>query len=208
MQKLNVLAAALTILAFLSIGFFQPVQAQHKPIEQGGKRLKMMQKQPQHGMPMKNRAPKTMGMAHHSKEHMTMMADPILRTLHNFGCPGFLLENAGALALTDQQKETLTNLKNEFKKVAIQTNADIKVATVDMKQAMSQEQPDYNKVTKSMNTIEQLKKQLHEKFFNTLKNARKVLTDEQLKKLKDLAQTGPQRRMRMEEMEEEMEHNQ
>lgn len=195
MRKISLYVASFTILAFLSLGIFNPTFAQQKPLGPKGKHHKM-----HHDMPMK----KMMGKEHHSPEHMQMMADPVLKTLHNFGCPGFLLMNADKLGLDEKQQETLTNLKNEFKKAAIKINADIKVATVDMEQAMSKEKPDYDKVQKDINNIEQLKKQLHEIFFNTLKNGRKVLTDDQLEKLQNLTKPGAHK-MPMEEMEEEEE---
>ncbi len=197
MRRFNLLLAMFTLFAFLSQGMFSPVQAQHKPMEKAGKRHKMMQEQPPQKMQMTGRTHKKMGMPHHSMEHTQMMADPVLRSLHNFGCPGFLLENAEILNLDEKQKETLTNLKNEFKKVAIKTNADIKVAALDIKQAMSKDKPDYDQVEKAINTIHQLKKQLHDNFFNTLKNARKVLTDDQLQKLKTLSQEGKPHKMPM-----------
>lgn len=196
MRKISLLAASFTILAILSTGIFNPALAQHKPMKQGGERLKMMQEK--HPMQKKNRPQKKMKMSPESAMHMRMMTDPVLRTLHNFGCPGFLLENAEKLGLDEKQKETLTNLQNEFKKVAIKTDADIKVAMVDMKQAMSKDQPDYAAAQKAINQIEQLKKQLHEKFFSTLKEGRKVLTADQLKKMQAL-NTGSESEMPMEE---------
>ena len=192
MKHLRILTSALTLIAFLMLGFNQPLLAQEKAPQKGMQHMKMMQKQEKepgqkagmqgmHGSMMK-------GMMKGS-EHMSMgmMNDPVFKALHSYGCPGFLLKSAKKLNLTEKQIQTLTNLKLEFKKAATKNKADIKIATLDIQQAMNADQPDFDKVKKAINKISSLEQELRNNFLNTIIKARKVLTSEQLKTLKTLS---------------------
>ncbi len=198
MKKLHFLLASLTLIAFLSAGLLQPVLAQHKTPKQGTERMSMMQDPA--NQPLKTQAKtggmqgkmmmgkgKMMGMGHIDSGMMQMKSDPVMGTLHQFGCPGFLLKNAVQLKLTDQQKQTLNALKLEFKKFAIKIQADIKVAKLDIKEAMNADSPNFKKIKASVKTINTLQEELRTNFLNTLLKARKVLNADQLKTLKTLA---------------------
>ncbi len=190
MKRLNLLFTSLTVAAFLLMGFSQPTMAQEKMPKQGTKR--MMPKQSGTQMPMnmqKTGMPgKKMGMkmGHKNMEMMQMMSDPVIKSLHSYGCPGFLLKNATELNLTDQQKQALNNLKLEFKKSATKIKAEIKIATLDIQEAMNTNQPDFGKVKSNVKKIDNLQAQLHSQFLNTLIKGRKVLDSKQLSKLNAL----------------------
>ncbi|MHB2154006.1 Spy/CpxP family protein refolding chaperone [Calditrichota bacterium GD2] len=180
MKKLSTLTTALTLIAFLMMGFGQPILAQQNTASKGMQHM-MMQKQ--------EKAPGHKMGIHGKMDHksMDMMSDPVLKTLHSYGCPGFLLKSASKLNLSEKQIQTLTGLKLEFKKAAVKNKADIKIATLDIQEAMNADQPDFNKVKKAIKKINSLQQELRDNFLNTLIKSRKVLTAEQFKVLKTFA---------------------
>lgn len=195
MKRLNLLLTSFTVAAFLLMGFSQPAMAQEKMPKQGTKR--MMPKQSGRQMPMnmqKTGMPgKKMGMkmGHKNMEMMQMMSDPVIKSLHSYGCPSFLLKNAAELGLSDSQKQTLNNLELEFKKTVTKIKAEIKVATLDIQEAMNTNQPDFGKVKNFVKKIDDLQQQLHTQFLNTLIKARKTLNAQQLSKLNALPKGMP-----------------
>ncbi|RLD13129.1 hypothetical protein DRI50_07775 [candidate division KSB1 bacterium] len=197
MKKLHFLLASLTLIAFLSAGLLQPVFAQHKTPKQGTERMTMMQ-HPEN-QPLQTQAKiggmqgKMMGMGQMGSDMMQMKKDPVISALHHYGCPAFLLKNATQFNLSNQQKQTLNALKLEFKKSAIKTQADIKVAKLDIKEAMNADKSDFKKVKAGINAINTLQQKLRANFLNTFLKARKVLNNDQLKTLKALAANCCQR---------------
>ena len=189
MKRHNLFLTGLTLFAFLAIGFAQPALAQHKAPKQGTKRMQMMQQEqsaPKMMGMQKQGQGKMMGMGKMSMGHMQMMGDPVIKSLHTYGCPGFLLKNADELNLTDKQKQTLNALKLEFKKAAVKNQAEIKVATLDIQEAMNTNNPDFGKVKAEIKKINALQAELRSAFLNTLIKARKTLSAEQLSKLNAL----------------------
>jgi hypothetical protein len=195
MKKMNVLLANLMIAAFLIMGFAQPAAAQQKMPKQGTKRMMPQQSGTQMPMNMqKTGMPgKKMGMkmGHKNMEMMQMMSDPVIKSLHSYGCPGFLLKHTAELGLTDAQTKTLNNLELEFKKAATKIKAEIKVASLDIQEAMNTNQPDFGKVKSFVKKIDDLQQQLHTQFLNTLIKARKSLDSQQLSKLNALPKGMP-----------------
>ncbi len=178
MKKTSIVLSALTLIIFS----FQLAFAQHKAMEKSGMSSKMgAMSGAKMGM-----------MAHHDQEKMSMMNDPVLKTLHRFGCPGYLLKSAEVLGLNEKQIATLTQLKLEFKKSAVKIKADIDVATLEIEEAMLKNSPDFKAVKAAINTITQKQKELREQFLGVLQKARNVLTTEQLQKLANLAKKGCQ----------------
>ncbi len=118
---------------------------------------------------------------------MMAMSDPVIQTLHNSGCPGFLLKSAEALNLTDAQKATLESLKLDFQKRAVKNKASFDVAKIEVKQLLNLDNPNFNKIKTKIKEIGATEQNLRTSFLNNVVQARKVLTKEQLKKVKSLS---------------------
>ena len=121
-------------------------------------------------------------------EQMMGMNDPVIKALHSAGCPGFLLKSADKLELTEQQVNDLKTLKADFQKFAVQKNADIKVAKIELNELIDAANPDFGKVKNKISQLGSLNQNLRFQFLTTVQNSRKLLTADQLKRLPGLAQ--------------------
>ncbi len=126
-----------------------------------------------------------MNMMH--KGGMMAMGDPLFKSLHGYGCPGFILRFANQLDLSQDQIQKLETLKLEFKKVAIQNQANRKVALLDLKEILNAKSPNFKKAQVKLNQITNLEGKLRTAFLNKIQQGRQVLTPDQLQKLKGLA---------------------
>lgn len=123
----------------------------------------------------------------HGGSMMAAMNDPVIKTLHGYGCPGFLLKSAGKLELTKSQIASLKALKTEFQKTVVRNKADIEVAKIELKELLDADNPNFNKVKSKVNQIGTLEQQLRLNFLDKVVQSRKILTADQLQKLKALS---------------------
>ncbi|GBD93517.1 hypothetical protein BMS3Abin05_01100 [bacterium BMS3Abin05] len=130
-------------------------------------------------------------MGHMSGTGMMGVQDPLFKILYSYGCPQFLLNSAEPLGFSQKQIQRLETLKLEFKKAAVENKADRQIATIELKALLNSDPPNFKKAKAKINEISALEQQLRLTFFNTVIQGRKVLTPEQLKKLKGLAAQCP-----------------
>jgi Spy/CpxP family protein refolding chaperone len=128
------------------------------------------------------------GMMGFGMMHGDMMAghDPLLMEFRNFGCPGFLLEAADQLELTETQIEKLKTLRDDFKKLAIQKRSAIDIAQVDLKAQLDASKPDFNVAKAKVKEINDGELELRLAFLEKIEQGRALLTAEQLEKFKEL----------------------
>ncbi len=122
---------------------------------------------------------------------MMHMGDPLFKELHGYGCPGFVLKFSGQLSLSSDQIKKLQVLKMEFKKLAIQNQANLQVATIDLKEILNAKNPNFKKAQAKLNQITLLQGKLRTAFLNTIQSGRQVLTPDQLQKFKGLSVQPP-----------------
>ncbi len=130
------------------------------------------------------------GMMQGQQGHQMMgMSDPVIQSLHAAGYSGFLLKSADQLELTEKQVNDLKSLKADFQKFAVQKNADIKVAKIELNELIDAANPDFGKIKSKISQLGSLNQDLRFQFLTTVQNSRKLLTADQLKKLPELAQS-------------------
>lgn len=118
---------------------------------------------------------------------MMAMHDPVFKSLHTYGCPGFLLMSADKLALSEQQISALKAIKTDFQKTAVKNKADTDVAKIELNELLNAASPDFGKVKSKITQISSLEEQLRLDFLNRVIQARKLLSAEQLKTLKSIS---------------------
>jgi len=127
------------------------------------------------------------GMMHGKMNSDMGMSDPIIKMLHSAGCPGFLLKAADKLELTDAQITKLNSLKSDLQKFAVQKNADIKVAKIELSELLGAEGFDSRKIKSQISKIESLQSDLRLEFLKTIEQSRGLLTPEQTNTLRGLS---------------------
>ena len=118
---------------------------------------------------------------------MAMMQDPIFKTLHGTGCPGYLLKSGDKLALSEKQINNLKKLKADFQKTAIKNRASVDVAEIELKELLDTAAPDFGQVKNKITQLGSLKQKLYLDYLNVVIQSRKLLTAEQLKTLRSLS---------------------
>lgn len=89
--------------------------------------------------------------------------------------------------LNADQKTKIEKLRTDFQKQQIEQRAQIRIAQLDLKEMLrSSRVPDVSKVDKEQAKISRLKGQLAANRLHFLINVRKVLTDEQWQKIREL----------------------
>jgi Spy/CpxP family protein refolding chaperone len=86
------------------------------------------------------------------------------------------------LDLTPEQLKKLADLHEKQARLAIETEADLRLATLDLQELMRAEAPDRAKIDAQIETLAGLRAQLQKSRAATLLEARALLTPEQLKK--------------------------
>jgi len=95
------------------------------------------------------------------------------------------------LGLTDEQIDKLKSIKLEHEKAAIKTESELKLKRLELRELMQAEEPDESAVKVKIEEIGELKTQLAMNKIDGGLEARKVLTEKQLKKLKELRKHPP-----------------
>jgi Spy/CpxP family protein refolding chaperone len=115
-----------------------------------------------------------------------MMGDHVCKKLHHFGGPGFYKEYGDELGLSDEQVKKLKSIWSEYKKEVIRKKADIKVAEIELGEILGQDVIDFGKAKGKITQIGSLNQAIRLGHLGSIENAQKVLTAEQLTKLKTL----------------------
>ncbi|MDA8164982.1 MAG: periplasmic heavy metal sensor, partial [Desulfobacteraceae bacterium] len=102
---------------------------------------------------------------------------------------------AQALGLNEGQLQRLDTLEEALATAVIKGRADMEIAGLDLRRAMSQETPDLKKADEAVNRKTETWKAIQKNAINAVAEARKVLTPEQRQKVRGL--TGPPGRMMM-----------
>lgn len=124
-----------------------------------------------------------------------MMGDPACQILREFGGPGFYDWYAQQLDLSEEQRTQLKAIWLTHLKSVIQRRADIQIAQLELREELGKDVPDYNQAKAKISQINALRGGIAQDHLSAIKKARKLLTPEQLKKLKSLRMMpmgGPQ----------------
>lgn len=119
-----------------------------------------------------------------------MMGDPVYKELHHFGGPGFYKEYADELGLSDEQVKKLKSIWSGYKKGVIRKKADIKIAEIELGEILEQDAIDFGKAKAKITQIGSLNQAIRLGHLSSIEKAQKVLTAEQLTKLKTLKKKG------------------
>jgi Spy/CpxP family protein refolding chaperone len=120
---------------------------------------------------------------------MGMLDDPAFGVLHQFGGPGFYSRWAAQLDLSEDQQQSLEGLWNTHLKNGIRKRADLQIAQLELKIALGKGVPDYEEAKAKIKAISDLREEIALAHLSAIQKARKVLTSEQLDKLKTLRRT-------------------
>ena len=97
----------------------------------------------------------------------------------------FMLNMKDQLGLSLQQVQTLRDLRVAFEKEAIQRGAEIRVAEVELREALAQERVDMARAETLIRKIAGLRAELRLARVRTLEKGKGVLTPEQLEKFRE-----------------------
>ena len=100
------------------------------------------------------------------------------------------------LNLTEEQKEQLRALDREFMKTEIKMNAEIDILKLDLEDQIESDKPDMRKIDKIVDEISQIEGKMMKARIYSLLEKRKVFTEEQWSKLKDLSKRRFLRKMK------------
>jgi Spy/CpxP family protein refolding chaperone len=100
---------------------------------------------------------------------------------------GLGLERLRELDLSAEQKTKLQEIGERFMRSAIQKQADIRLAMLDLRKAVRDEKPDKMKFDAAVDKLARLRVDLAKSCFGARLEARAVLTPEQIKKWREAA---------------------
>ena len=95
------------------------------------------------------------------------------------------------LDLTEAQQEKMKALRLETAKKGAQIQADLKVATLELRNLMSQDAPSASDVKARLQAVNQARGQMMENRVTMQLAVKKILTPDQRKKMKELRKQGP-----------------
>jgi Spy/CpxP family protein refolding chaperone len=98
----------------------------------------------------------------------------------------FMLSNQDKLQLSSSQVQTLEKLRNDFRRQSIRLDADLKVAEMDLAQLLDSDSADMGKVESKVREIEKLKGDLRLARLRAIEEGKRILSQEQRVKLKEL----------------------
>lgn len=120
-------------------------------------------------------------MSGHEKMSNKMEAENIF-----FHKAKMILANAAELGLTSDQIDKIKTLKYGVEKNLIKEDADIKTIAIDIKEALGKDTVDINAVNKLIDQKYSMKAQKTKDAIGAYVNLKKILTEDQLKKLKEM----------------------
>jgi len=102
------------------------------------------------------------------------------------GCcqKGFFLGLKDELELTDKQVQDLQSIKMDFMKGKFRTEADLKIAQMEMKGLMQDDNSNLKDIEAKMNAVAKLRTDMKLSHIKALRQAKALLTPEQREKLK------------------------
>ena len=98
----------------------------------------------------------------------------------------FLLFSQEDLGLSEDQVKQIWKAKMDAKKQAIRQDAEIEILGLDIKSALMEDQPNLENINKLIDQKFELKKQRDKQFLVALTEVKKVLSEDQQKKVKEL----------------------
>lgn len=98
----------------------------------------------------------------------------------------FIVEKASELGLSDDQVEKVKALKYSAKKNLIKKDADIETLALDIKEALGKDEVDLNAVNSLIDKKYAVKAERTKDLVKACVNVKKILTNDQQKKLKDM----------------------
>jgi Spy/CpxP family protein refolding chaperone len=114
-----------------------------------------------------------------------MMGGRMMEAEHHLA---LLLEG---LALDEQQKKVIGEIKSSIKKDTIRRMADISIARLELKELVVQDPLDLKAVEAKVRQLESLRTEMHLAHIKALENIKTKLTPEQRNKLINKIKTGP-----------------
>lgn len=102
----------------------------------------------------------------------------------------FFLSNAADLGLTDEQIEKIKTLKYSTKKILIKNKADIEILALDIEEGLRKDEIDVSAVNSLIDKKFTLKAQTAKELVEAFANLKKILTKDQIKKMKDIWSKG------------------
>ena len=108
-------------------------------------------------------------------DHMDMMGGEMM-----------FMEHANKMGLTDDQMAKMKPLHSEMQKKLIRSNADLKIAQIELKEIMEVKDFDLDKATSAVKKIEDIKTARHLDMLKAMKDMRAILTDEQFKNMRKM----------------------
>jgi Spy/CpxP family protein refolding chaperone len=93
------------------------------------------------------------------------------------------LEHADKLGLSDDQMNKIKPIHRDMEKKHIRSEADLKVAKMEMMEIMEVKDFDLEKATAQAKKIADMKTAQHLEMLKSMKDVRSILTDEQFKKM-------------------------
>ena len=138
------------------------------------------------------------GMGHHGKGHKGHGAShsgTMGHTSHGKTHGGGAHQNAShfiqhvlkfkdGMGITDSQAQQLNGINANFKRTKIQTEADVKLANLDLHELLKNEQADMSAIESKLKQVHMLKADLYMASIKAKREAKAVLTDEQRKRMK------------------------
>jgi len=98
----------------------------------------------------------------------------------------FMLRHRDQLALSSDQVQGLERLRNDFQREAIKSDADLRIAEIDLSNLLGTDPVDLPKVDTKVREIERLKADLRLSRIRTIEKGKALLSAEQRAKLNDL----------------------
>lgn len=95
------------------------------------------------------------------------------------------------LALDEQQKKVIGEIRSSIKKDTIRRMADISIARIELRDLLLQDPLDMKAVEAKVRQLGSLRTEMHLSHLKALENIKTRLTPEQRKKLGDMIKTGP-----------------
>ncbi|HKZ58100.1 MAG TPA: periplasmic heavy metal sensor [Thermodesulfovibrionales bacterium] len=97
-----------------------------------------------------------------------------------------ILENSAKLELRDGQKDKLDNTRRKYTKDIIRQDAEIRVAEIDLEALLKKPEINLSEIKEVLKKIGNMETQVEYLRIEAFTEARKILTDDQRKKLKKL----------------------
>ena len=99
------------------------------------------------------------------------------------GCHMMCMEQGNKMGLTDDQMTKMKSLHRETQKKQIKSNADLKLAQIELMEIMEVKDFDLEKASAAVKKIEDMKTAQHLEMLKAMKDMRAILTDEQFKNM-------------------------